>query len=359
MATELRQPWAEAPPSSHQDIEGEPHGQHALANGVPPITISKTLAARLYISHFLSTWNSRLFEAGVVYFLASIFPNDLLPISIYALTRNAAAIALTVPVGTWIDTANRLTIVRTSIVGQRIAVVGSCAIFSVLLETSVKDERAVNGLFACTVVLACVEKLCAVMNLVSIERDWVVVITEGDEPARRIMNARMRRIDLICKLVGPLTISLVAAGSVPIAAYTTLAMNLASVVLEYVFIGTVCIHLRTNTGRSSCIPGLQEGPDSETSHQTARNDRIREHQQTAVASWLACGLAMGEGNCVAGLYDTIATTLLRPPSFHTIVLPLPHISHRASFLRTDAHISPRIKPESLASWYHPWCVHRI
>lgn len=53
------------------------------------------------------------------------------------------------------------------------------------------------------------------------------------------MNARMRRIDLFCKLMGPLTISLVAIASTEIAIYTTLGMNVASVLVEYVFIEQV------------------------------------------------------------------------------------------------------------------------
>lgn len=53
------------------------------------------------------------------------------------------------------------------------------------------------------------------------------------------MNARMRRIDLFCKLMGPLTVSLVAIASTEIAIWTTLGMNLASVVVEYVAIEQV------------------------------------------------------------------------------------------------------------------------
>lgn len=53
------------------------------------------------------------------------------------------------------------------------------------------------------------------------------------------MNARMRRIDLFCKLMGPLTISLVAIASTEIAIWTTLGMNVASVLVEYIFIEQV------------------------------------------------------------------------------------------------------------------------
>lgn len=60
------------------------------------------------------------------------------------------------------------------------------------------------------------------------------------------MNARMRRIDLFCKLMGPLAISLVAIASTEIAIYTTLGMNVASVIIEYVFIEQVSNFLFQN-----------------------------------------------------------------------------------------------------------------
>ncbi|RYP63402.1 hypothetical protein DL771_009300 [Monosporascus sp. 5C6A] len=97
-----------------------------------PEDISGTLQAHLYISHFLSTWNSRLFEFAAVLFLASIFPDTLLPMSVYALVRSGAAILFAQPIGSLIDKGNRLRVVRISIVGQRLAVAASCGLFWVL-----------------------------------------------------------------------------------------------------------------------------------------------------------------------------------------------------------------------------------
>lgn len=140
-----------------------------------PPSIPSHLAYRLYTSHFLSTWNSRLFEFGSVLFLASIYPRTLLPMSLYALLRSGAAIIFARVLGAWIDRGERLSMVRISIIGQRLAVAASCAIFWVLLQEhgKIKGEKAKDGLFGIMVVLACVEKLCSVLNLVSIERDWV------------------------------------------------------------------------------------------------------------------------------------------------------------------------------------------
>jgi hypothetical protein len=49
----------------------------------------------------------------------------------------------------------------------------------------------------------------------------------------------MRRIDLFCKLIGPLAISLVDGISTTIAILVTLGLNLASVMVEYYTIAKV------------------------------------------------------------------------------------------------------------------------
>ncbi|ROW02513.1 hypothetical protein VMCG_06005 [Cytospora schulzeri] len=213
------------------------HGDEpsVIVTGVPT-----SLALRLYVSHFLSTWNSRVFEFGAALFLACIFPGTLLPVSIYSLVRNAGYIIFSQPVGTWIQTGNRLDVIRASIVGQRVPVAASSALFLVLLlNPGPSGPGKDHVIFPVIVFLAVVERLCSTMNKISVERDWVVVITEGNEVARRSMNARMRRIDLACKLLGPLAISLVSMASVEVAIWTTLGMNLGSVILEYVAIAQV------------------------------------------------------------------------------------------------------------------------
>lgn len=139
------------------------------ANGVP-----RSLALRLYTSHFLSTWNSRFFEFGAALFLASIFPGTLLPMSVYALVRNAGYIVFAQPVGAWINRGDRLTVIRASIISQRVSVAASCTLLLVL--ESRKDQlssRKSDGIFAVIVFLSVVEKLSATMNTISVERDWV------------------------------------------------------------------------------------------------------------------------------------------------------------------------------------------
>ena len=94
-------------PESHPRERGSDSQDHVPAS----------IAYRLYISHFLSTWNSRVFEFGAVLYLATIYPSTLLPMSIYALSRGLAAILFAPTVGHYIDFGNRLQVVRVSIGG--------------------------------------------------------------------------------------------------------------------------------------------------------------------------------------------------------------------------------------------------
>jgi len=86
---------------------------------IPSAKITDTehsrIRLRLYTSHALSTWNSRLFEFGAFLFLAKMYPLTLLPASVYALSRAAAAALVSPWLGSYIDTADRLRAVRLSI----------------------------------------------------------------------------------------------------------------------------------------------------------------------------------------------------------------------------------------------------
>ena len=168
----------------------------------PSPTPPKQVLIRLYISHWLSTWNSRMFEFGAVLFLASIFQGTLLYASVYALVRSLTAVVLSSWLGSVADRASRLKVVRQSIgmllylsdfteygylvltisderiaVWQRVPVAASCGCFLLLTERAETPSPVVShGLFVGVVLLACVEKLAAVVNAVAVERDWVCCV---------------------------------------------------------------------------------------------------------------------------------------------------------------------------------------
>ncbi|KAI7211035.1 putative Ferriportin iron efflux transporter [Hortaea werneckii] len=187
----------------------------------------------LYTSHFLSTWNSRVFEFGAFLFLASIYPQTLLPASVYAMTRAMFAVFLSSATGYAVDRFPRLSVIRWSI-GKLIL------IYNTRSDRIPNDESSSQlWLLLPLCLLAAAEKLGSVMNTIAVERDWVVAIASDSDDRLATLNAQMRRIDLFCKLAGPLVISFIDAASTKLAIVVTGSMTCASVLVEYFTIARV------------------------------------------------------------------------------------------------------------------------
>ncbi|KAK9324239.1 Ferroporti-1 [Lipomyces orientalis] len=207
------------------------------------MALRNDILMRVCVSHFLSAWNSRIFEYSAVLFLASIFPGTLLPPSVYALWRALSAMFLAPAMGRQVDRTNRLVVVRRSIVFQRAAVACSCALFVAMILLSVGAASTSilikAGFIAILSAFACVEKLASIMNTVSVERDWVVVIAGSSSEDLQRLNSIMRRIDLFCKMAGPLAISFLIGFTVLGSVWALLFLNVASVFIEYFTIARV------------------------------------------------------------------------------------------------------------------------
>jgi len=146
--------------------------------------LPQNIALRLYLSHFLSTWNSRVFEFGALLIIANLYPNTLLPGSLYALVRGFSAVLCSPRVGRYVDSGDRLRVVRVSILAQRVAVVLSCGgLLAVKDGVGGVDKGRIGGVMVMGVlaVLACCEKLASVGNSIAIERDWVCLMVMAEE----------------------------------------------------------------------------------------------------------------------------------------------------------------------------------
>ncbi|KAJ5746000.1 hypothetical protein N7520_011182 [Penicillium odoratum] len=349
-----------------------PSGNRNDAQGKVPTRI----AYRLYTSHFLSTWNSRVFEFGAVLYLASIFPGTLLPMSAYALSRGLAAIIFAPAVGHYIDVGNRLQVVRLSIVLQRLVVAASCVIFY-LLAIGLPMKRAVRTcLLVILTLLACFEKLCSVLNLISVEKDWVVVVAGEDYeclrsalykfkrfiidwpfhaklPFNTAMNAQMRRIDLVCKLIGPLFIALIDGMSAEAAILVNLGMNVCSVMVEYFSIAKVYYE----------VPELQETKPSSPRFRTVEQAQQRISERV----WRACCQGVWQTLENFGFYFRHQVFL---PSFAGALLYLTVLSfagQMVTWLLSAGYGSTQIAVartlsvvfEVLATWVAPWLMGKI
>lgn len=85
---------------------------------------------RLYISHFLSTWNARQFEFAVTLLLLDVFPNTLRWTGIFGFCTTIAAIIASSSIGNLANSTGRLRMMQFTILLQRFAV--CCAALTLL-----------------------------------------------------------------------------------------------------------------------------------------------------------------------------------------------------------------------------------
>ncbi|KAF1914462.1 Ferroporti-1 [Ampelomyces quisqualis] len=253
-----------------------------------------SLLHRLYISHTLSTWNSRTFEFGAVIFLATIFPGTLFFASCYALFRSLAAVALGSWIGGLVDRQNRLFVVRQSIIWQRSSVALSCLVLLGMRRYIKKDsEKEDKGwvvwvLFGVSVVLACVEKLAYIANTVAVERDWIVVVSESLRVEREDLNSGMRRIDLLAKLVAPVCIGLLDGYSTSLAIWVTFVQNALSVGVEYVAIAHVYAGVPAlSWGKGRNETGVSQGSITPPSSPSTSTTTTLETKASRTSNFLA------------------------------------------------------------------------
>lgn len=129
-----------------------------------------------YLSHFLFTWNDRVWEFASVILLIAAYPMTLLPSSVFGLSSTASAIVFSPTVGRWFDGTSRLKSVRMAIFAQRVAVAVGCICLWVMVSHTLGREVK-NGLFAVVILLGCIARLAFVGKTVGIERDWVASIS--------------------------------------------------------------------------------------------------------------------------------------------------------------------------------------
>lgn len=142
--------------------------------------------------------------------------------------KTIASICLSSSVGRWVDQSpHRLKTLLSTISQNRFAVISASTFWALLF----KYDRIFSGilqgeifglttasigkalLFGIILMLGILENLSASGNMLSMERDWVVAAAApaGERYDLTQMNASMRRIDLVCKLIAPILISVVVS----------------------------------------------------------------------------------------------------------------------------------------------------
>ncbi|KAF3061035.1 Solute carrier family 40 member 1 [Daldinia childiae] len=219
---------------SESSFELPDDGSHDGGNsGITPISLTRAQALNLYVSHAFSTWNARGYEFAAILFTAAAYPDTLVAAALRMIIVYFAMILFSSSVGQWVQKSpSRLRTLLSTIVCNRGSVILGSFFWVLILSqedlvgrqaTFVLPENAIlKGIgFAIAVTLGIIERLSASANLISMERDWVVTVAApaGNPYDLTHLNAVMRRIDLVCKLISPILISAVISilGSIRLA----------------------------------------------------------------------------------------------------------------------------------------------
>jgi solute carrier family 40 (iron-regulated transporter), member 1 len=190
-------------------------------------------AYTLYFCHGLSAWNARSYEFAAVLFTTAAYPGGLKAASLIGLSASVATICYGSAIGRWIDTgASRLRTLLATILVNRITIIAACVFwFLIVSETGISSTSShadptnskssenstsiFNGIlktsaFIILLGLGIIENLSRKANVISIERDWVPVLSPIGVTQKYTLtqvNATMARIDIGCKLIAPILVS--------------------------------------------------------------------------------------------------------------------------------------------------------
>ncbi|XP_047308361.1 solute carrier family 40 member 2-like [Impatiens glandulifera] len=209
----------------------------------PPPTppIPSYLLVYLYVGHFLTRWGARMWEFSVGLYMINIWPNSLLLTAIYGIVESASIVVFGPLVGQWINKLSYINILRLWLLTQNLSfLVAGGSVITLLIYENLKLTKftVFLSLVILTNISGAIGALSTLAGTILIEREWVVVISEGQQPMEvhllPKMNSIIRRIDLVCKLFAPVASGLIISFvSLKASAMAFSIWNVLFVLIEY------------------------------------------------------------------------------------------------------------------------------
>ncbi|KAL1331153.1 hypothetical protein HN51_048407 [Arachis hypogaea] len=199
---------------------------------------SSSLITKLYFGHFLARWGTRMWEFSVGLYMINIWPDSLLYAAIYGAVESASTAVFGPMIGRWLDRLSYVKVLQLWLVTQNLSfVIAGVAVITLLVSSSLKYTNFLVFIQLVVLINVCggISVLSTLAGTILIERDWLLVISEGEPPELLTkMNSVTRRIDLTCKLLAPvITGFIISFLSLKASAITLALWNTVSVWVEY------------------------------------------------------------------------------------------------------------------------------
>ncbi|CAN4126238.1 unnamed protein product [Withania somnifera] len=179
-----------------------------------------------------------MWEFSVGLYMINVWPDSLLLTAAYGVVESASTALFGPLIGQWVDRLTYVKVLQLWLLSQNISfIVAGGAVIALLIRADLilVNRMAFILLVSLINISGAVGVLSTLAGTILIEREWIVVISEGHPPGLLTkMNSIIRRIDLMCKLFAPvITGFIISFVSLTASAMTLALWNIISVCLEY------------------------------------------------------------------------------------------------------------------------------
>uniref|UniRef100_H3AKR5 Solute carrier family 40 member n=1 Tax=Latimeria chalumnae TaxID=7897 RepID=H3AKR5_LATCH len=201
----------------------------------------------IYVSGALSMWGDRMWHFAISVFLIELYGKNLLLTAIFGLVVAGSVLAFGALIGDWVDRNPRNKAAHASLFIQNSSVTVCSIVLMLIFSYKHWIEQMWDGwltMWECyifrVIILADVANLASTALTITIQRDWIVVITGDNRGQLAGMNATVRRIDQVINILAPLAVGQVMTlASNVVGCGFILGWNLVSLLVEFLFLSRV------------------------------------------------------------------------------------------------------------------------
>jgi solute carrier family 40 (iron-regulated transporter), member 1 len=193
----------------------------------------------LYTMHFFFAFVSRIWQIGIVLLLAQLTNNSLFFVALSGLFSSCCIFIFSSSIGDLFDRHNRMTCMTIALLIKMISVsIGYFLCGEMLLHDSDETDLTTTSyqIYFIPVICAIADLSFSVITM-NIEKDWVVVLSNGNSGWLSKTNSIMTQIDLSCNAIAPIVAGILFSFfDYHLVAFILLGVNGAATLGLYIFL---------------------------------------------------------------------------------------------------------------------------
>ena len=197
-------------------------------------SISRKTMIKLYVSRALSALGARFKAFCLGVFINKLASENLRIVAIYGFVVNVSAIIFGASVGRWIDQNNRLFAAKVCLLAENLSVTLAYLVLVLYYTFWMENEVSKWIVIGSVILISILANLASLGCKITIEKDWIVVMTAGDETRLASMNAVFTTINLAALVLSPMFSGLLFhLANQEVVALAIGLWNIVSIFIEY------------------------------------------------------------------------------------------------------------------------------